>query len=440
MNGPDKHQRGVVTVAGAVFLIVVVLLMLLVALRMAASDMTDSALQNDGIDALFLAESGLQRAAYRYGAGTACTSLAPDGPVSFGRGTFTVQSAALVSGLCRVQVTGIVNVAAGKARRTVQADLRPGGGGGWAVGNGGTLLRWRNGSWNAVSSGTARDLNGLYCAAADDCWAVGAGVALHWNGTAWQTTNFGAFLRLNAVSCLPGNPNDCYMAADYGPYGLVLRRGPGGGWTIPAYTWNESYTDVTCATGTCFVTTNRGRVLRGTGTAWALENSGTSVSLNGVDCDPASGECWAVGDANHKDFMVDHRLGSWSPSALSLGNKASALRSVSCAAANDCWAVGDAITNGPPAGRGDVLLHWDGGAWVRVGPYTAIPDVSLFGLQCLSGSDCWAVGAGGTAVHWDGTGWSQYATPTTAQLNDVAFPPGSGGGGVTLVHWHEVVK
>jgi len=136
---------------------------------------------------------------------------------------------------------------------------------------------------------------------------------------------------------------------------------------------------------------------------------------------------------------VDHRVGSWSPSSLNLGNKASPLRAVSCSATNDCWAVGDAITNGPPGHQGEVMLHWDGGSWVRVGPYTAVPDVDLKDVSCSSTTDCWAVGAAGIAVHWDGNGWTSYNTGTGQTLNGVAFP-GGGSGQAALVNWREIVK
>ncbi len=440
MTAP-KAQQGMVTVVGAVFLIVVVLLMVEVALHMAGSDTTDSGLQNDSIDALFLAESGLQRTLWRFGQGTGCAALAPDGPISFGAGTFkTVSATTLANGLCRVQVSGTVNDALGKAQRTVQADLRAAQSG-WAVGDGGTLLRWSNGSWRSVASGTTRNLNGVYCAAADDCWAVGDRVALHWNGSAWQATTFNNGIVFNKISCLPGNSNECYLAGQWYSWGLIARWQAPGNWA-GVVVYGRDFTDINCDTGTCFATSQSGLVARGTGYAWYDDGSGTTTALNGIDCVAATGECWAVGNDvqnKGKDFTVDHRSGSWTPTSLNLFNKATPLRAVSCPASNDCWAVGDPITTGSPANRGEVMLHWDGANWARMGSYLSVPDVALHDVRCNSTTDCWAVGASGTAVHWDGTGWTAYPTGTTQTLNGVSFP-GGGSGSAALVNWQEVVK
>ena len=62
---PRRRQRGAVTLLGAVFLITVVAALLAAAQRMAGSGVIDSALLRDGIQALFVAESGLERAAWR---------------------------------------------------------------------------------------------------------------------------------------------------------------------------------------------------------------------------------------------------------------------------------------------------------------------------------------------------------------------------------------
>ena len=113
--------------------------------RMAASSITDSALHNDGVEALFIAESGLERAAWRYAGGSACTALAGE-TASIGRGSFTIQSASLVGAECRVRVSGSVatTIAANTVMRTIDGDLTAGGGGagGWAVGkdDGGELI------------------------------------------------------------------------------------------------------------------------------------------------------------------------------------------------------------------------------------------------------------------------------------------------------------
>ncbi len=68
------RQRGAVTLLGALFLIIVIIVLLASVQRMAASGITDTALQNDAIEALFIAESGLERAAWRFSTGSTCAA------------------------------------------------------------------------------------------------------------------------------------------------------------------------------------------------------------------------------------------------------------------------------------------------------------------------------------------------------------------------------
>jgi hypothetical protein len=98
----------------------------------------------------------------------------------------------------------------------------------------------------------------------------------------------------------------------------------------------------------------------------------------------------------------------------------SELRAVTCTSASNCWAVGD-YGSGPV--DGSEALHWDGSAWTLV----PTPDPAgaanghniLYGVSCVSGTDCWAVGEYGAtgiqhrtlALRWNGSSWSQVATP-----------------------------
>lgn len=126
----NRHRpRGVITLVAAVLLLTVVVLALNIGLIRVTSDMTDSSLLADGIEALSLAESSVERAAQRLnlGGATACTAVGLNAGQLFnlGRGTFTVLSTpapAIVSTVCRFQVRGTV----GKVERTLQVDLQPG--------------------------------------------------------------------------------------------------------------------------------------------------------------------------------------------------------------------------------------------------------------------------------------------------------------------------
>lgn len=124
-------QRGAVNLIAVLFLFTAVMAMLAMVMSMTATDMTDSAMQSRSVQALLLAESGLERATNRYGTSSACTAAgvgAGATSYSLGSGSFTIDSAAttdftgaaLASTFCRVQATG---TAGSNAKRVVQAII-----------------------------------------------------------------------------------------------------------------------------------------------------------------------------------------------------------------------------------------------------------------------------------------------------------------------------
>ncbi|MBK8254342.1 MAG: vanadium-dependent haloperoxidase [Polyangiaceae bacterium] len=92
----------------------------------------------------------------------------------------------------------------------------------------------------------------------------------------------------------------------------------------------------------------------------------------------------------------------WSEAALHLEV---ALLSVSGTAPNDVWAVG------AEAGKGGVILHYDGTAWSRVESNTAY---DLWWVHAVAPDDVWISGAGATLLHWDGSGLTRFTTPGRA--------------------------
>lgn len=122
-TGSIARQRGMAAMMTMIFLLVVIGFAAVTLLRMSASDMTDSTAQSDSVAALFLAESGVERASYRLANGTACGNALMDAaPIVLGRGTLQVTNpapAVVAGGRCRITVTGLVNA----TKRTVQVDL-----------------------------------------------------------------------------------------------------------------------------------------------------------------------------------------------------------------------------------------------------------------------------------------------------------------------------
>jgi len=127
-------QRGVAGLMAMLFLLVVVGFSAVTLLNMSSSDLHDTTAQNDGVAALFAAETGIERASRLYSIPpypcdvTLLPAPAPavPMPVTAGgtRGTF--QSTAVIPAVppgpplrCRLQVIGRV----GNTTRTIQADL-----------------------------------------------------------------------------------------------------------------------------------------------------------------------------------------------------------------------------------------------------------------------------------------------------------------------------
>jgi len=130
VNAHFHSQRGAVTLVGALFIIITLALMVQVLNRTAGSDMLDSAVQSDSVEAFFIAESGLEYAAAAYNTGTCDSSLANGTPINVGRGSFTVENigaeftsdfsgALLPATDCRIRVTGSIPTLA--VQRVVEA-------------------------------------------------------------------------------------------------------------------------------------------------------------------------------------------------------------------------------------------------------------------------------------------------------------------------------
>ena len=57
---------------------------------------------------------------------------------------------------------------------------------GWAVGAGGTILRYKDGEWHDISSPTTDTLRSVWAGPQDVAWAVGDhGKILKWDGRQW---------------------------------------------------------------------------------------------------------------------------------------------------------------------------------------------------------------------------------------------------------------
>lgn len=139
---------------------------------------------------------------------------------------------------------------------------------GWAVGDGGTILRYSGGSWGSMSTPTANTLRSVFMLGASDGWAVGeAGTIIRYQGSSgqWFKVLGPTGARLNSISLSDSSH----------------------GWAVGA----------------------GGTILHYDGTIWTTVPDFVSTDLNSVfQVNPQ--EAWAVGDS----ATILHWTGiSWYP-------------------------------------------------------------------------------------------------------------------------------
>ncbi|MGA2804890.1 MAG: hypothetical protein ABSF89_10940 [Acidimicrobiales bacterium] len=272
-------------------------------------------------------------------------------------------------------------------------------------------------SWSAstpnVAGAPITSLVAVTCVSAADCWAVGdrfqssssnAGPALieHYVNGDWTTTaagpaQSGTLDELSGVSCL--SATDCWavgMRSGSHPGNLLEHYGTHGGWT-------------------------------------AVNTPAPQGELSAVTCEPANGECWAVGSSGNSGLAATFRLfgGSWRyVRAAPLSVSFVQVSGVACAAEDECLLVGYVT---PKHGAGQALAErWNGRGWSAVTVSGQLSGGgSLAGVDCLPGSSpvtCWAVGQtvtkglGLIAIHplverWDGSSFTSVHSPAGSAGN-----------------------
>jgi hypothetical protein len=280
----------------------------------------------------------------------------------------------------------------------------------WAVGgydSGGQALieHWDGSAWSVVphpNPGAFNRFHGVTAVSSGDVWAVGQSsdgglsqtLIQHWNGTSWSVVPSpnvpGQHNKLNAVSAVPGSPNEVWAVGEAGPSALILQ-------------WN--------------------------GVQWSLvpaASAGPVPILTGVVA-IASDNVWAVGWTSAGAgpiTLTQHWDGStWSvvPSP-NPGPTFNYLWGVAAVSTDDMWAVGYYVAPGTN-GR-TLMLRWNGSSWTHVPGHDSGPSGLQFRLNAASaiaGSDVWSVGTSShsLAEHWDGSQWSISPTPNAGVGNNV---------------------
>jgi hypothetical protein len=334
---------------------------------------------------------------------------------------------------------------------------------------------WDGTTWSLVSSpntaSSTTDLDYLYgvsCVSASNCWAVGAytntpvggtyqTLIEHYDGTAWTIvssanssttqTNF-----LSGVSCVSATA--CwavgYNVDTTGQFTLTLiEQWNGSSWAIVTSanaSLVNSLESVSCAsTSDCQAVGSSANDVYGgqtliehwNGTLWSVELTSTDITqqnqLDSVTCNTAS-DCWAVGNSTSEfsstttgQSLIEHYNGtSWSVVAsTSPGVTDNPLLGVTCTASSQCFAVGREEMSSASDTSG-LIEQWNGSAWATTAAAAILAPVSneLYGISCLSDSNCWAAGysnsssgLGQTLIEqWDGTSWAIVSSPNSGGI------------------------
>jgi hypothetical protein len=309
----------------------------------------------------------------------------------------------------------------------------------WAVGLGGTILRNTAGTWRVLTSPVGAgnravpppvpppDLESVHFTASNDGWAVGdGGTILRYDGTTWSVYQTAPIVPNKLYSVYTISPIDGWAV---GANGAILRL-TGSGWGVVAQ----------CPGPTCL---QPGVVLRSvfefpSGEAWAVgeastggtgpatilhwvppgpwsqvpSNTPTGMNLNSVFFVGDGSEGWAVGNlaTPGTSVVIDHwKSGVWTVVSYNppfAGNLA--LDSVVIVNNNpsDVWITGTSSV------VGGIVLHYDGTIWEPV-PLNQVGMTTWTAVSFVPGStnDAWIVGGvggpnGGQTLHWDGTAWT----------------------------------
>jgi hypothetical protein len=248
--------------------------------------------------------------------------------------------------------------------------------------------QWDGSHWTIIPSPnpsgvglpyTEAALNGVWCASATSCVAVGfyangAGrqtLAERWDGTTWTIVSSPHPVgtnELSAVSCL-SNAN-CFAVG---------------------YTQTSVYTTL---------------VEHWNGTTWAIIPSVNPApanlnTLSGVSC-PSVQNCFAVGTYSafngRSHTLIEHWNGNkWAvvPSHTPAGALQSELRSVSCMSPTSCVAVGSFVTNSNAPLQQPLVQQGNASSWSVVPsakPSSATASF-LSGSSCAEPTTCVAVGS-----------------------------------------------
>ncbi len=256
------------------------------------------------------------------------------------------------------------------------------GGNAVAVGSNGRVLRMVAGAWVTQTVPTSETLYGVSGTTTSNIVAVGTfGTIIRFNGTAWSTQSAnGNTSDFYGIDGTTANGGRMYIASDAG---LLQLDGTSLTAVSTPYQPRMFATSVD-ATGSAWVTGQRGSVFRGATGAFTTVN----IAPDLLDVWSSSeSNAWAVGEFG---FIYRWNGSTWTRQTTPT---TATINSVWAASATDAFAGGD---NG-------VMLRYNGSTWTSM----SLPvSTSVYSIWGSSGNNVFAVTAAGQVLRFNGTSWS----------------------------------
>lgn len=244
---------------------------------------------------------------------------------------------------------------------------------GWAVGDGGIILHYKDGNWSRMPSPIQDGrLYSISMVSTTDGWVVGydfdlqEALTLHWDGSTWQKVDNPAESIIESISMLS---SDNGWAVGWGNYDFDRQV-----WYSTILHWN--------------------------GQEWQIVDTPDGNFLRDIAMVSAS-DGWAVGGGTNDDgdsFALIYRWNGsvWQPLTSPTTDS---LMAISMVSATDGWVVG---ANG-------AIIRWDGNGWQTVDNPT---DRGVSIINMISATDGWAMGLF-NIIRWNGTTWQKMPYPAT---------------------------
>jgi photosystem II stability/assembly factor-like uncharacterized protein len=247
---------------------------------------------------------------------------------------------------------------------------------GWAVGDGGLIIRSMDGgvTWRPLASGTKVNLRHVQFLDNDHGWTVGD------EGTIIVTDDGGSTWGIQTTPTSEDLHHLHFINASYG-------------WAVGA--------------GGTILTTQNGGLL------WTSQASGTTENLYGVDFVDAT-HGWAVG-AQGTVIATTDGGSTWNdqPSCDEYHD----LYDVDFVDRNNGWIVGWGSALWTTSDAGANWGEWILSGWTR----------DLYALELTDADHGWAVGAAGFVARYEYPSWTEQASGTDADLYDLEFLDGQQG-------------